>query len=46
MGIFEEKTVKEELQEAKTRLKQLENDPLFYNTYTDNNIRQLDNSIE
>lgn len=46
MGVFREKTINEELEEAKSRLKKLEHDPLFYNTYTDEKIRQLENSLD
>ena len=46
MGVFEELNINEELQEARARLRHLKNDPDFYNHYTNDNIRQLENSLE
>ena len=46
MGVFEELNINEELREAKSRLKKLEHDPFFYNHYTNDNIRQLEKSLE
>lgn len=46
MGVFREKTINEELEEAKSRLKKLEHNPFFYNHYTNDKIRQLENSLD
>lgn len=42
----DEKSIEVELEEAKERIKSFNENPNFYNHYTDDKIKQLENCLE